>query len=73
MVKMLTIPVCTISNLQVFFAEKCECKSYSHFFPAKILVYMPYLMIKVLTDTLTNDIFSFEQLGSGVLQRQLGL
>ena len=24
---------------------------------------MPYLMIKVLTNTLTNDIVSFEQLG----------
>ena len=24
---------------------------------------MPYLVIKVLTDTLTNDIVSFEQLG----------
>ena len=27
---------------------------------------MPYLMIKVFKDTLTNDIVSFEQLGSEV-------
>ena len=31
----------------------------THIFSAKILAYMPYLMIKVLT----NDIVSFEQLG----------
>ena len=42
---MLTVLVSTISNSQFFFAEKC--KSYSHF-SAKILTYMPYLMIKVL-------------------------
>ena len=37
-----------------------------NFFSAKILAYMPYLMIKVLTyDTLTNDIGSFEQLDPG--------
>ena len=35
----------------------------THIFSAKILAYMPYLMIKVLTDMLTNDIVSFEQLG----------
>ena len=33
------------------------------FVSAKILVYMPYLIIKVLNDTLTKDIVSFEQLG----------
>ena len=27
---------------------------------------MPYLMIKVFNNTLTNDIVSFEQLGPGV-------
>ena len=37
------------------------------FFSAKILVYMPYLMIQVsFNDTLTNDIISFEQLGPGL-------
>ena len=35
------------------------------FFSAKILAYMPYLMIKV-NDTLTNNIVSFEQLGPGL-------
>ena len=48
MVKMLTVPVSTISNSQIFLLNKCECKSYSHF-SAKIIAYMPYLMIKVLT------------------------
>ena len=34
------------------------------FFSAKILAYMPYLMIQVLMiDTLTNNVVSFEQLG----------
>ena len=33
------------------------------FFSAKILAYMPYLMIKALT----NDIVNFEQLGPGIL------
>ena len=35
----------------------------THSFSAKILAYMPYLMIKVLTIMLTNDVISFEQLG----------
>ena len=36
------------------------------FFSAKIIVYMPYLMIKVLKILLINDIVSFEQLGPGI-------
>ena len=52
-VKMLTVLVSTISNSQVFFAEKmwvafADAKA-THIFSAKILAYMPYLMIKVLT------------------------
>ena len=43
-VKMLTVLVSTISNSQVFLLKKCD----SHF-SAKILAFMPYLMIKVLT------------------------
>ena len=35
----------------------------THIFSAKILAYMPYLMIKNFNDSLTNDIVSFEQLG----------
>ena len=35
----------------------------TNIFSAKILLYMPYLMIKVLM--LTNNIVSFEQLGPG--------
>ena len=35
----------------------------THIFSAKILVYMPYLMIKV-NDTFTNDVVNFEQLSS---------
>ena len=46
---MLNVLVCTISNSQEFLLKKnvssC-CKSYSHF-SAKVLAYMPYLMIKV--------------------------
>ena len=48
-VKMLTVLVSTIFNSQVFFAEKmwvafANAKA-THIFPAKILEYMPYLMI----------------------------
>ena len=52
-VKMLTALVSTISNSQVFLLKNvssfCKCKSYSHFFSAKIVTYMPYLLIKDLT------------------------
>ena len=40
------------------------------FFAAKILAYMPCLTIKVLNDTLTNDIVSFEQLGPACLSEE---
>ena len=33
------------------------------FFSAKILVYIPYLMIKSFNNALPNDMVSFEQLG----------
>ena len=50
---MFTVLVSTISNSQVFFAEKvwvafANVKA-THLFSVKILPYMPYLMIKVLT------------------------
>ena len=52
-VKMLTVLVSTISNSQVFLLEKCEYllqhAKATHIFSAKIFVYMPYLMMKVLT------------------------
>ena len=69
-VKMLTVLVSTISNSQVqmqklLVSSVCKSKSYSHF-SAKILAYLPYLMIKVLTIRyVTNDIVSFEQQGPG--------
>ena len=49
---MLTVLVSTISNSQVFLLF-CRKKSVAfakaaHIFSAKILAYMPYLMIKVL-------------------------
>ena len=49
-VKMLTVPVSTISNAHEFLLKKCsfcKCKSYSQF-SAKIIANMPYSMIKVL-------------------------
>ena len=67
--KMLTVLVSTVSNTQVFFAEKnvssfCKCKSYSHFFSKNISVYAIF-NDQSFNDTLTNDIVSFEQLGPG--------
>ena len=54
MVKMLTVLASTISNSQVFFAEKNVSSFFAnakttHIMSAKVLEYMPYLMIKVLT------------------------
>ena len=61
--KMLSVPVSTISNSQVFLLKKNANAKATHIFSAKILVYMPYLMI-----TLTNVIVSFEQLGPDTLE-----
>ena len=51
-VKMLTVLVSTISNSQVFLLKKIRVAfanaKATHIFSAKILAYMPYLMIKVL-------------------------
>ena len=62
-VKMLIVLVSTISNLQVFLLKKMGvafANAKAPHFSGKKLVYMQYLMIKVLT--LTNGIISFEQL-----------
>ena len=52
-VKMLTVLVSTVSNSQFFFAEKMWVgfanAKVTHIFSAKILGYMPYLMIEVVT------------------------
>ena len=45
-VKMLTVLESTQFNLHVFLQKKCE--KLLMFFSAQILVYMPYLLIKVL-------------------------
>ena len=55
---MLTVLVSTLSNPQVFLLTKCEkllqmllkanAKA-THIFSAKVLAFMPYLTIKVLT------------------------
>ena len=92
-VKMLTVLVSTVSNLQVYLSSGtksinfdhylrcrkmwvafcwknvgsfCKCKSYSHFFSAKMSVFMPYLMIKSFNNTFTKDINNIEQLGPDV-------
>ena len=43
----------------------CNCKSYSHFFSRNIIVYAIFNN-QSFNDTLTNNIFSFEQLGPGL-------
>ena len=69
MVKMLTVLVMTISNSQVFFAKNvssfCKCKSYSYFFSKNISIYSIF-NDQSFNNTLTNDIFSFEQLGPDI-------
>ena len=69
-VKILTFLVSTMSNTQVFFAEKnvssfCKCKSYSHFFSKNISIYATF-NDQNFNDTLTNNIVSFEQLGPDI-------
>ena len=63
MVKMLTVLVSTLSNSQVFLLKK-NVSSFcnSHFFSRNISIYA-ILNDQSFNDTLTNDIFSFEQLG----------
>ena len=55
-VEILTVLEGTIFNSQVIFLKKCEqllqMQKLLIFFSAKILAYMPYLMIKVLTTSL---------------------
>ena len=43
----------------------------THIFSAKILAYVPYLMIKIFYNSLINDIISFEQLDPGAKMLQL--
>ena len=49
-VKILTVLVSSISNSQIFLLKKMliAFAKAAHIFSAKILAYMPYLMIKVL-------------------------
>ena len=67
-VKMLTVLVSTISNSQVFLLKSVSslCKSYSHFFSKNISVYAIF-NDQSFNNTLTNNIVSFEQLGSVLL------
>ena len=71
-VKMLTVLVSTISNLQVFLLKNvssfCKCKSYSHFFSKNISIYAIF-NDQSFNNTLTNDMVSFEQLGPGCFVR----
>ena len=72
-VKMLTVLVRTISNSQVFFAEKnvssfCKCKSYSHF-SSKNISLCAVFDDQRFNDTLTNDIISFEQISTRQLKQ----
>ena len=53
-VKILTALVSTISNSRVFLLKKCEA---THIFSAKLIAYMSYLMIKVLTIRLLTTSF----------------
>ena len=65
-VKVITLLVSTISNLQVFLLKNvssfCKCKSYSHFINKNISLYAIF-NDQSFNSMLTNDIVSFEQLG----------
>ena len=64
LVKMLTAPVSTEYNSQVFLLKKCEMQKLLTFFQQKYRVYA-ILNDQSFNDTLTNDVVSFEQLGPG--------
>ena len=68
MVKMLIVLVSTISNPQDFcwknVSSFCKCKSYSHFFSKNVSIYAIF-NDQSFNHMLTNNIFSFEQLGPG--------
>ena len=71
MVKLLTVLVNTMSDLQEFLLKKivssfCKCKTYSHFFSKNISVYAIFNDQNFNDSTLTNNILSFEQLGLGL-------
>ena len=61
----LTVLVDSIYSILIFFAE--NCKSYSHFFSKKFQHICVSLDVN-FNESLTNNVVSFEQLGSGVLQ-----
>ena len=63
----LTVLADSIHNILKFFAEKnvsSFCKSYSHFFSKKFQHICISLYVN-FNKSLTNDVFSFEQLGLG--------
>ena len=67
MVKMLIVPVSTISNSQVSCLKNVSSFCKMHFvFIINIRVYA-VLNDQTFNDKLTDDIVSFEQLGPGVL------
>ena len=76
MVKILTVLVSTILDHRYFCCKNvssfCKCKSYSHFFSKNISIYAIF-NDQSFNDTLSNDIFSFEQLGPDCLDVKDGL
>ena len=70
MVKILTVLVSTISNSQVFLLKKCKWllqnAEATHIFFSKSISIYAIFNDQSFNDTLTNDIVSFEQMGSGV-------
>ena len=48
MTNLLTVVAKVFSNTLLFLLQKCECKSYSHFFQQKISMYLPYFKIEIL-------------------------
>ena len=62
-VKMLTVPVSTISNSQVFLLKNANAKATHIFFFSKNISISAIFNEQSLNNTFTNDMVSFEQLG----------
>ena len=48
MTNTLTVVAKVFSNTLIFLLQKCESKSFSHFFQQKISIYFSYFKIKIL-------------------------
>ena len=57
-----------VSLISLSMTNSLNVKSYSHFFSAKISIYLSYFKIEILPSPQLTTSLSFEQLGPGVIK-----